>query len=442
MQMETLATDIFDLTYGKECRFVQKTLSSAFHNTCHRRIASTLPTPLLQAWFIGRDEAFTSLPLNSSVRHVTYRRPPNDNVFPFVLSLRTLRPIFEGYRCQCGSMSDLTGLHMLRCGLADPSPFTRLHHAVRDATVKCMQDYIRRNRPATLCALSEADDFYKREVRRYHPITNGSDSGLRVDAIVHDPSRPDLPRFIDFVQAQVNNPSPDRILNELNAAHVRKFTALQACHSSLPRSNIVPFVFCANGLIHSSTLVFLDWFLRTAPSVALETAPSNEKLKNLHVISSAIAEKTASFLSVHFHRYISAHHTSLFPQFVHRISSSYSSATRRRTRHMPFLTPPHTLSDVTPPPNSALLPADCCDVFDPHSSQSSVEGLPLPFHPARRPLAAASCPPVQLSDPSGRRSVASVSRVVSTTVESSQPLRPGLRDRSNRVSVLEMWPGL
>ena len=81
-------------------------------------------------------------------------------------------------------MSDLTGLHVLRCGLSDPSPFTRLHHAVRDATVKCMQDYIRRNRPANLCAFSETDDFHKCEVRRYHPITNGSDSGLRVDAIV------------------------------------------------------------------------------------------------------------------------------------------------------------------------------------------------------------------------------------------------------------------
>ncbi len=269
----------------------------------------------------------------------------------------------------------------------------------------------------------------------HHPVTDGSDGGLRVDAIVHDPSRPDLPRFIDFVQAQVNNPSPDRILNELNAAHAKKVAALLTCHSSLPRSNIVPFVFCANGLIHPSALVFLDWFLRTAPSVALVTAPSNEKLKFLHAISSAIAEKTASFLSVHFHRYISAHHTSLFPQFMHRIPSSYSSTVRRRGRHRQSGLP--SLRGIIP--SSVTDPAfdDGLNNFDLASSQESDVGLPLPVHPFYRLPVAASCPPAQLSD-----GVASASRGDNAARELNRPLRPGLRDKSNRVSVLEMWPGL
>ena len=81
MNLLNLAPDILELATDKEYRFVQTTLSTAFFNTRHNLIASTLPSPDLQAWFISRDNGFTSLPFNSSVRHVTHRRPPSDQIF-------------------------------------------------------------------------------------------------------------------------------------------------------------------------------------------------------------------------------------------------------------------------------------------------------------------------------------------------------------------------
>jgi hypothetical protein len=96
----------------------------------------------------------------------------------------------------------------------------------------------------------------------------------------------------------------------------------------------------------------------------------DEKLKLLHAIQGAIAEKTASLLSAHFHRYISAHHTTLFPHFIHRLPSDYAPAARRwaiRNRHS------YLPSPAAAPPLSSQS-SDFADVaisFDSLSSHSS-----------------------------------------------------------------------
>jgi len=366
MNMATLAPDTFALTTDKECRFVQTTISTAFFTARHALIAFKLPSSDLQAWFLSRDNGFTSLPFNSSVRHVTHRRPPGDSVFNIALALRTLRPIFEGYRCSCSAMSDSCGLHLLRCGAANPSPFTAIHHAVRDSTVRCMQDYIRRNSGSRYRVVSEKDDFHRCEVKRYHDVTNGSLSGLRCDAILYESDRPHHPWFIDYVQAQVNDPTAARMSKEVDQAHQKKVSELVRAHASVPPSKVIPFAFCASGYIHPATLLFIDRFLCTAASEPLSSAPSGEKLKFWHAVSGAIVEKTAHLLSAHFQRFVNTYHSTLFPHNIQQFARDYFVPSRRFHRR--------------PPPRPSAASSDTISSLDTVLSQSSAPALPLPLH--------------------------------------------------------------
>jgi hypothetical protein len=74
-------------------------------------------------------------------------------------------------------------------------------------------------------------------------------------------------------------------------------------------------------IIHHSALKFIEWFICNAGREPLSQAPSNEKLEIWLAVQSAIVEKIASLLSVHFHRYINAHHSSLFPHDIRRFPS-------------------------------------------------------------------------------------------------------------------------
>ena len=194
----------------------------------------------------------------------------------------------------------------------------------------------------------------------------------------------------------------------LDIRRAKKVSALLAAHSSLNRSDIVPIAFCTSGHIHPSALVFIDWFLRTAPHEPLNAAPSNEKLKLLHAIQGAIVEKTASLLSAHFHRYISAHHTALFPHFILRLPSAYTPAARRRAVRS-RQSYPSLPTAASPPPSQSSDFADTTIPLDSLSSQSSAGGLPLPILSSpRRPVAA---PPLPTPHPAPTASTTRASRL-------------------------------
>jgi hypothetical protein len=147
-------------------------------------------------------------------------------------------------------------------------------------------------------------------------------------------------------------------------------------------------------------------------------------------------------LSVHFHRYISAHHTTLFPHFILRLPSDYTPAARRRATRGRQSHPPLHIA-ASPPPSQSSDSADTTIPLDSLSSQSSAGGLPLPILSSARRSVAAS--PLSLPHPAP---TASTTRAFSslaggaTGASQSEPLRPGLRDRPNRVSVRDKWPGL
>jgi hypothetical protein len=66
----------FALSPSQEYRGVQKLVSTAFFSTLHGAIIDRLPLEHYKAWLSSRRTTFTSLSLNSSVRHFTHQRPP------------------------------------------------------------------------------------------------------------------------------------------------------------------------------------------------------------------------------------------------------------------------------------------------------------------------------------------------------------------------------
>jgi ribonuclease HI len=302
----------FAIQPKKEYRGVQKAVSTAFYHTLLDTISRELPNDAYRAWFTSRKDSFTSLTLNSSVRHVTGKRPPLDGVFPVVLSMRTLQPIFHLYSCGCGEVSDVCGLHLLKCRLASPSPFVRVHNNVRDATVRAFQDYLRRNSPSHLHAFSETQKFHLCEVSRYYPTAMNCENH-RVDAIVFEDHDPFHPFLIDFVQAQIDEPEEDRVMCHLNTAYRLKIAALVRDHIGIPRQSIIPMAFASNGVFHPASLLFVDWFLCRGAHKPLMEPPAMEKLKCLHAMTSAIVDSTASLLSEHFLKFIHSLHHRSFP---------------------------------------------------------------------------------------------------------------------------------
>jgi hypothetical protein len=96
-------------------------------------------------------------------------------------------------------------------------------------------------------------------------------------------------------------------------------------------------------------------------------------------------------------------------------------------------------------PSSQSTQSDSCELFDSLSSQSSLPGLPLPLFSNSSPFVAASAPPLPRSGHVATLGAGSASRRAGADgrdVSHPTPLRPGLRDRSNRMSVVERWDGL
>jgi hypothetical protein len=302
----------FALSPTQEYRGVQKLVSTALHTTSHRCIVDKLPSELYKAWFSSRRDTFASLSLNSSVRHITYQRPPLDKIFPVALAMRTLRPIFHNYQCDCGEFVDVCGLHVLRCGRVSPKPFVSLHNKVRDATVKALQDYSRKNAPSALSVFSEVHRFHLCEVDRYYPAT-GNAVKHRADAIVVEDSLPFQPWFLDFVQAQVEDFDESKIMRHIEAAYFRKITALTRDHVGIPRTSIIPIAFSSNCVIHPASLLFIDFFLCRASRVPVTEPPAIEKLKVVQAMSSAIVDQSAAILTCHFSKFIHSLHSSAFP---------------------------------------------------------------------------------------------------------------------------------
>ncbi len=206
-------------------------------------VITALPLEQYRAWFSSRKDTFTSLSLNSSVRHITFHRPPLDKVFPMVLGMRSLRPSFHLYQCDCGEVADVCGLHLLRCGKVHPKPFTSLQNMVRDATVKALADYARRNSPSPLKIFSEVERFHMCEVDRHYHTASGC-SQHRVDAIVLEDTDPFHPRFLDFVQAQIDDCDESKVMRHIEAAYQRKISILD--HVAIPRAHVIPMAFSSN----------------------------------------------------------------------------------------------------------------------------------------------------------------------------------------------------
>ncbi len=332
----------FALSPSQEYRGVQKLVSTAFFSTLHDAVTSKLPLEHYKAWLFSRKTTFTSLSLNSSVRHVTFHRPPLDKVFPMVFAMRSLRPIFHNYQCDCGEIVDVCGLHVLRCGKVSPKPFTSLHNKVRDATVKALFDYTRRNAPAPLKIFSEVDRFHLCEVDRYYHTASGC-SRHRADAVVIEETDPFHPRFLDFVQAQIDDFDESRLMRHVEAAYQRKITDYVHDHVSLPWSHVIPIAFSSNGVFHPASLLFIDWFLCQASRVPVSEPPAIEKLRVLQAMSSAIVDQSASILTCHFSKFINALHVSAFPMGVPSFQRAHKFARRVADRRSPSV----ALGDTT-----------------------------------------------------------------------------------------------
>jgi hypothetical protein len=131
---------------------------------------------------------------------------------------------------------------------------------------------------------------------------------------VFENSDPFHPWFLDFVQAQVDDPDEERVMRRLNASYQLKISELVRDHIGFPRQSIIPIAFASNGVFHPSSLLFIDWFLCRGSRTPLAEPPSIEKLTVLHAMCSGISDSTSSLLSVHFSQFIShLHHQSVFP---------------------------------------------------------------------------------------------------------------------------------
>jgi hypothetical protein len=339
----------FALSPSQEYRGVQKSVSTALYTTLHRSIVNKLPLDIFRAWFSSRKNTFTSLSLNSSVRHITFHRPPLDKVFPMVFAMRSLRPIFHLHQCDCGEIVDVCGLHLLRCGKVLPKPFTSLHNRVRDATVRALFNYTRCNSPSALKIFSEVDRFHLCEVDRYYHTASGG-SRHRVDAIVIEETDPFHPRFLDFVQAQIDDFDESLVMRHIEAAYQRKITVLVRDHVAIPPSHIIPMAFSSNGVIHPTSLLFIDWFLCQASRVPVCEPPAIEKLKVLQAMSSAIVDQSAAILTHHFSKFIHALHVIAFPSGLPPVQGYLGNARRHANRRIPGFR-----GDVTGGPGADLI---------------------------------------------------------------------------------------
>lgn len=198
-------------------------------------------------------------------------------------------------------------------------------------TVRALQDYTRRNAPSSLHIYSETQRFHLCEVNRYYHTVMGAASH-RADAIVFEDTDPFHPWFLDFVQAQIDNPDSDKALDHLNVSHRAKVTALIRDHEGIPKNSIIPMAFASNGVFHPAALAFIDWFLVRAARTPINEPPSIEKLKVLNAMSAAIVDQTASILTAHFSLFITSLHEKSFPMVL---ASASQSGIQRPVRRAP-----------------------------------------------------------------------------------------------------------
>ncbi len=186
--------------------------------------------------------------------------------------------------------------------------------------------------------MKQSEIIYLCEVNRYYP-TAVSRENHRADAIVFESADPFHPWFLDFVQAQIDDPAEDRVMRRLNEAHQAKISNLVRDHIGIPRQSIIPFAFASNGVFHPSSLLFVDWFLCRGSHVPITEPPSIEKLKVLHAMCSGIVDSTSSLLSEHFSKFISHLHHQSFPFVLSQGAEELAARHRRRKSFAPFGAP-------------------------------------------------------------------------------------------------------
>jgi len=167
------------------------------------------------------------------------------------------------------------------------------------------------------------------EVNKYY-ATAANCENHRADAIVFEESDPWHPWFIDFVQAQIDDPDDKNIMRHINASYQAKISELLRDHLLIPRTSIIPFAFCSNGVIHPQSLLFIDWFLCRASHAPINEPAAIEKLRVLHAISGAIVDQTATLITSHFNRFIYSLYDTEFPLALSGARGSLSSRQGRR----------------------------------------------------------------------------------------------------------------
>ena len=74
--------------------------------------------------------------------------------------------------------------------------------------------------------------------------------------------------------------------------------------------------------------MFVDWFLCRASQKPLTEPPSNEKLRMLHAMTSAIVDSTSSILSEHFFKFINHLHHLSFPYVLSQGAAELAASRR------------------------------------------------------------------------------------------------------------------
>jgi hypothetical protein len=360
---------------------IQAALTSSFHTLLQSNISDQLMLPSYKGWFEGGKEQYTSFTLNSQVRHITRIRPPQDSIFRTVLSMRVLRPLFHGVMCKCGKILDPCGHHALRC---IHTPYTNIHHGVRDGCLKWMQMYIRRQHNSPFKVISETDSQSQCELANYYAATssllpNTPASGRRSDGILWALNDPLRPWAIDFVQTQTTTDKLDARLRDLDKKYADKIKIYSDSHPTIPPSRIVPFVFTSDGVLHPKTEEFMDWFICKAASIELMEPPSNEKISFRHAFLSSLQDKTAFLITSCFETSLKEAHASMFPLSHNEPPNPIQYSDPSNTPGCLFDSQP-TPSPPRPPPNPTVPPHPLAP-RDP----SSLSSVLLPYTPTYSP---------------------------------------------------------
>lgn len=401
---------------------IQAALTASYHTSLQAHISAQLTLPSYKGWFEGGKEQYTSFTLNSQVRHITHIRPPQDSIFRTVICMRVLRPLFYNTLCKCGKLFDPCGHHALRC---QHTPYSTIHHGVRDGCMKWMQLYIKRQHNSPFKAVSEKESQSQCELSNYYmavDLPNAPVAGRRSDGVLWALSDPMRPWIIDFVQTQTTTNKLDVRLRELDKKYDDKVKIYTDSHPTIPPSRIVPFVFTSDGTLHPKTEEFMDWFICKAASIELVVPPSHEKISFRHAFLASLQDKTAQLITTRFETSLKELHASIFPLAQSELfhSTQYSDP--------PTRTGPLFDSQLTSPPSHS-----------PPRLVSSPLPHPLaPHHPPSLQLIHASThsdscplPPQTMSQQSNPYARVYSSPAGSRRNRSHDPVTPTTRERSH-----------